>query len=81
MLALSKLVENADCVFPVDNQSLIDITNKMNYNPKNPTALRADPEPSLVKTKKSKPFDNMNNIAAHLLLNLTRYMPVTLSYC
>ena len=32
------------------------------------------PDPSVVKSKKnSKPFDSMNNIAAHLLLNLTRY--------
>ena len=39
MLALNKLCEHADCVLPVDNQSLIDIVNKLTVNTKGKNSL------------------------------------------
>jgi tubulin epsilon len=75
VLAINKLIEHADCVLPIDNQSLMDIASKITATSKGvhkteseATSFGAD------KSKRSKPFDSMNNIAAHLLLNLTRYV-------
>jgi tubulin epsilon len=62
VLALNHLAEYADCVFPIDNQSLIEICNRMVANGKQ----KDDPK------DKKKAFGTMNNIAAHLMLNLTR---------
>lgn len=77
VLSLNQLIENSDCVLPIDNQSLIDICNKVDsetkndnkkssVNPKNKNVLEVDqPE------KKKKPYDKMNGLIAHLLSNLT----------
>jgi tubulin epsilon len=70
ILALNQLIDHADCVLPIDNQSLIDISNKLIYGAKGYQKVETQPA-SVVKTKKSHPFDTMNTIAANLLLNLT----------
>uniref|UniRef100_A0A3B3Q4I1 Tubulin epsilon 1 n=1 Tax=Paramormyrops kingsleyae TaxID=1676925 RepID=A0A3B3Q4I1_9TELE len=78
VLAMRELSERADCVLPVDNQSLVEIVNKIRY-------MSHQGKPGHVIKKDStvisgqggacgaeKPFDAMNNIVANLLLNLTR---------
>jgi tubulin epsilon len=61
VLSLGQLIEHSDCVLPIDNQSLMDITNR----------IHVKSSKSLTSETQGKPFDGMNNIAAHLLLNLT----------
>lgn len=59
VLATRELTEHADCVIPVDNDSLIDIVSRC--------------ENSTTKKKEDErcPFDSMNTIVANLILNLT----------
>ncbi|CAG5950521.1 unnamed protein product, partial [Menidia menidia] len=77
VLAMKELTEHADCVLPVENQSLMDIVNKIKL-------LSHAPKPGLMVKRDStlasgqgglcgaeKPFDAMNNIVANLLLNIT----------
>lgn len=88
ILSINQLCQHADCVMPIDNQSLIDISRRI--ADKKDTALAREgagsaiPGPSsssvtaasaaAKENKKSKPFDGMNAIAAQLLLNLTASM-------
>ncbi len=61
--ATQKLIEFADCVFPIDNDSLLSITEgKGNLFEKKE------------KEDKKKIFFKMNTIVAHLLSNLTSSM-------
>uniref|UniRef100_A0A672SYJ7 Tubulin epsilon 1 n=1 Tax=Sinocyclocheilus grahami TaxID=75366 RepID=A0A672SYJ7_SINGR len=79
VLAMKELTEHADCVLPVDNQSLVDIVGKIQHMSntgklgcaikKNCTIISG--QGGVVKVE--KPFDAMNNIVANLLLNITRY--------
>ncbi|KAG7460682.1 hypothetical protein MATL_G00201350 [Megalops atlanticus] len=77
VLAMHELTEHADCVLPVENQSLVDIVNKirhMAHSGKPGCVIRKDS--TLISgqggvTGPAKPFDAMNNIVANLLLNLT----------
>ncbi|XP_014906037.1 tubulin epsilon chain isoform X1 [Poecilia latipinna] len=77
VLAMRELTEHADCVLPVENQSLVDIVNKISL-------MSHDAKPGCVLKKEStvtsgqggvspteRPFDAMNNIVANLLLNIT----------
>ncbi|CAF0736715.1 unnamed protein product, partial [Didymodactylos carnosus] len=74
VLATQKLIEYADCVLPIDNDSLITIINRI-YSSSSTT--NKDQQQTLIndgatgKKTKQKPFDEMNNIVANLLLNLT----------
>eukprot|EP00462_Mataza_sp_D1_P026532 CAMPEP_0175125944 /NCGR_PEP_ID=MMETSP0087-20121206/3581_1 /TAXON_ID=136419 /ORGANISM="Unknown Unknown, Strain D1" /LENGTH=463 /DNA_ID=CAMNT_0016407805 /DNA_START=34 /DNA_END=1422 /DNA_ORIENTATION=- len=72
VLSLAKLIEHADCVLPIHNQSLIDICNKI-YEPSQGRGKKL--ENQLISEKKSKSkakaFDDMNTLGAHLLCNLT----------
>ncbi|XP_072411857.1 tubulin epsilon chain isoform X2 [Chiloscyllium punctatum] len=77
VLAMKELTEHADCVLPIENQSLIDIVNKINQmanSGKSASAIKLQSTlisgQSKVK-RQEKPFDAMNNIVANLLLNLT----------
>ncbi|XP_036920963.1 tubulin epsilon chain isoform X2 [Sturnira hondurensis] len=78
ILAMKELNEHADCVLPIDNQSLFDIISKIDLMV-NSGKLGTTVKPkSLVtssagafKKQQGKPFDAMNNIVANLLLNLT----------
>ncbi|XP_031141497.1 tubulin epsilon chain isoform X2 [Sander lucioperca] len=77
VLAMRELTEHADCVLPVENQSLVDIVDKikhMSHGGKPGSAIKRDStiisgQGGLSGTE--KPFDAMNNIVANLLLNIT----------
>ena len=80
LLSLNQLIENADCVLPIDNQSLLDICNRVesetskenkssyNTSSKNKNILEVKATNS---NKKMAPYDKMNSIISHLLCNLT----------
>ena len=71
ILTLNALTEYADCVIPMENQALYDITTKIAH------AKGAKPGSAVtdVPGKGSPmPWDQMNNIAAHVLANLTSGM-------
>ncbi|XP_012500539.1 PREDICTED: tubulin epsilon chain [Propithecus coquereli] len=78
ILAMKELNEHADCVLPIDNQSLFDIISKIDLvvnsgkldTTVKPKSLVISSAGALKKQQK-KPFDAMNNIVANLLLNLT----------
>ncbi|MBN3326732.1 TBE protein, partial [Atractosteus spatula] len=77
VLAMRELTEHADCVLPIENQSLVDIVNKikqMAYSGKPGAVIKQDS--TIISgrggvSSLEKPFDAMNNIVANLLLNLT----------
>ncbi|XP_071804090.1 tubulin epsilon chain-like [Asterias amurensis] len=86
VLAMHQLTEYADCVLPVENQALSEICEKINQalptdnfgkrvygatgKAKAGTAISSSDAGS-GKKGSEKPFDQMNNIVANLLLNLT----------
>ncbi|RDD38371.1 Tubulin epsilon chain [Trichoplax sp. H2] len=82
ILAMKELTDNADCVMPIDNQSLIDICNRISNV--TATASRGISKKQIksestitnshggkTKSSQARPFDGMNNIVANLLLNMT----------
>uniref|UniRef100_H3B4K5 Tubulin epsilon chain n=1 Tax=Latimeria chalumnae TaxID=7897 RepID=H3B4K5_LATCH len=78
VLAMKELTEHADCVLPIENQSLVDIVNKINQmaNSGKPGASLKQSSSTIASNcggikGQEKPFDAMNNIVANLLLNLT----------
>nr|XP_031535991.1 tubulin epsilon chain isoform X2 [Vicugna pacos] len=78
ILAMKELNEHADCVLPIDNQSLFDIISKIELMMNSGKLGTVIKPKSLVtssagtsKKRQEKPFDKMNNIVGNLLLNLT----------
>ncbi|XP_061562900.1 tubulin epsilon chain [Cololabis saira] len=77
VLAMRELTEHADCVLPVENQSLVDMVNKINamsHGAKPGSVIRRDGTLASGRgglAGAEKPFDAMNNIVANLLLNIT----------
>ncbi|XP_014734789.1 PREDICTED: tubulin epsilon chain isoform X2 [Sturnus vulgaris] len=78
VLAMKELNEHADCVLPIENESLFQIVNKIHQMINSGKLGSTVKQNSLVtsnagsaKTLQVKPFDAMNNIVANLLLNLT----------
>ncbi|KAF8561415.1 hypothetical protein P879_10192 [Paragonimus westermani] len=82
VLGLGQLTESADCVLPIDNSALANIVNRLKeagvkqVSRSHPITEKAKsnwPAATLSKTTitKTKPFDDMNNIVATMLLNLT----------
>nr|XP_045011555.1 tubulin epsilon chain isoform X2 [Jaculus jaculus] len=78
ILAMKELEEHADCVLPIDNQSLFDIISKIDLVVNSGKSGAVVKPESLVtsndgalKRRHKKPFDAVNNIVANLLLNLT----------
>ena len=70
VLSLNHLINYADCVLPVDNESLIEIVNKVkNQNKK--TSKNIFGNSKELNEKAKKPYDEMNSIIAHLLSSLT----------
>lgn len=67
---MKELIDNADCVLPIDNQSLIDLCGKIDQITKN-SKVKSSINQVSTKKKQEKPFDKMNNIAAHLITHLT----------
>lgn len=92
MFALYELQKNADCVFPIDNEALLNICRQIENPYKGKVPLKTDStyieenKTNIVKgsklnepgaeQKKSKPFDKMNTIIAHLLSNLTWFLNI-----
>lgn len=95
MFALYELQKNADCVFPIDNQALLNICNQIENPYKGKVPLKVESKDieenknNIIKgskltepgaeNKKSKPFDKMNTIIAHLLSNLTWYPTIIIN--
>ncbi|XP_078600769.1 tubulin epsilon chain-like [Branchiostoma floridae x Branchiostoma japonicum] len=80
VLAMHQLTEHADCVLPIENQSLVDIFNMVNQAASKTSKISSTSKVKGGSTVTSdmggikgqeKPFDKMNNIVANLLLNLT----------
>ncbi|XP_076027111.1 tubulin epsilon chain [Genypterus blacodes] len=73
VLAMRELTEHADCVLPVENQSLVDIVNKIRHMSDGRTGagIRKESSISCGRGGTEKPFDALNNIVANLLLNIT----------
>ncbi|XP_051853520.1 tubulin epsilon chain isoform X2 [Antechinus flavipes] len=79
VLAMKELNEHADCVLPIENESLFDIVSKINQmvtsgkpgTTVKPESLVTSNEGGIKKKPQKKPFDTMNNIVGNLLLNLT----------
>ncbi|KAM8998862.1 tubulin epsilon chain-like [Sarcophilus harrisii] len=79
VLAMKELNEHADCVLPIENESLFDIVSKINQmvtsgkpgQTVKPESLVTSNEGGIKKKPQKKPFDTMNNIVGNLLLNLT----------
>ncbi|XP_071469215.1 tubulin epsilon chain isoform X4 [Marmota flaviventris] len=78
ILAMKELNEHADCVLPIDNQSLFDIISKIDLMVNSGKLGKTVKPKSLItssagtfKKQHKRPFDAMNNIVANLMLNLT----------
>ncbi|KAJ3270606.1 Tubulin epsilon chain [Terramyces sp. JEL0728] len=76
ILTLSKLVQNVDCILPLDNESLFNIYEKVsNLKKKKSASTLTDNGSATCKIydrSKNAAFNTMNNIVANLLLNMTR---------
>jgi len=64
VLAMHNLTESADCVLSIENQALLRIVQKMSMKSTNEKL-------SGEKKGETKAFDEMNDIVANLLVNLT----------
>ncbi|XP_029824422.2 tubulin epsilon chain isoform X2 [Ixodes scapularis] len=70
VFALEKITEFADCSCPVENEALMNVCNRiLKMGLKTKTTLASSKDSILCQ--KARPFDQMNNIVANLLLNLT----------
>ncbi|TPX72319.1 hypothetical protein SpCBS45565_g00622 [Spizellomyces sp. 'palustris'] len=85
ILSLSKLINTADCVLPMENQALLDIYERVIAQTQGPSnrqkksAITDSGDNAFsgmcgLGPRKSHPFDAMNNIAANLLMNMTSSM-------
>ena len=70
VLSLNHLINYADCVLPVDNESLIEIVNNVKSQNKK-TSKNIFGNKNDINEKGKKPYDEMNSIIAHLLSSLT----------
>ncbi|XP_002128990.2 tubulin epsilon chain [Ciona intestinalis] len=79
VLAMKELTEKADCVMPINNESLMNICNKIQHTLPRKEKIQSGSKitsgvGSLGGSKnKEKPFDHMNNIVANMLLNMTSH--------
>ncbi|CAN8027048.1 unnamed protein product [Ixodes persulcatus] len=70
VFALEKITKFADCSCPVENEALMSVCNRiLKMGLKTKTTLASSKDSVLCQ--KARPFDQMNNIVANLLLNLT----------
>lgn len=67
VLSLNQLINHADCVLPIDNQSLLEICENVEKESKKDKNILDNVEGE----KKKKPYDKMNSIISHLLSDLT----------
>jgi len=78
VLAMHELTECADCVLPINNESLASLCNRI-YDAKDMKKGKSVVKSSTVTSgagslgsgQNEKPFDHMNNIVANLILNMT----------
>lgn len=70
VFALEKITKFADFACPVENKALIDICNRI-IKVKASTKQSITSSTGSVLGQKARPFDQMNNIVANLLLHLT----------
>lgn len=68
ILSLNELTQHSDCVLPLENQALYDMCQLVNSLEKKKDVVRS------ISGEDSKPFDQMNDIAASILTNLTSSM-------
>uniref|UniRef100_H2Z470 Tubulin/FtsZ GTPase domain-containing protein n=1 Tax=Ciona savignyi TaxID=51511 RepID=H2Z470_CIOSA len=75
VLAMKELTENADCVLPINNESLMNICNKIHQAQpgkiKKESTIASGVGSVGGNKKNEKPFDHMNNIVANMILNMT----------
>lgn len=64
LLATRELIDYATCVFPIENEALIDICNAQLRKKENMDQINYNIS--------CKPFQDMNSIIANILLHLTR---------
>ena len=64
-------MKHADCSLPIDNQSLLNIVDKVEEMVSKGTGQKEVSKGSEITGKQKKPYDKMNNIIANLLSNLT----------
>lgn len=64
LLATQELINYATCVFPIENQSLLDICNSQ--------LNKKDNMHQIMYNNLCKPFQDMNSIIVNMLLHLTR---------
>jgi tubulin epsilon len=74
LLALNKLTEHADCVLPMENQALLDITHRIQSAAKTMKKGTGIHDQYSSKAAKQRAFDTMNNIVANVMLNMTSSM-------
>ncbi|KAI8911752.1 tubulin, epsilon 1 [Gorgonomyces haynaldii] len=80
LLSLAKITEAADCILPVDNQSLFDIYDKISKKPDTGTQGKrlgtsiVDNTIHDPKKSKIKAYEAMNQIVSNMLLNMTSSM-------
>lgn len=67
VLSLNQLINHADCVLPIDNQSLLEICQNVEKESKKTKKTIIENQDKV----KKKPYDQMNNIISHLLCDLT----------
>ncbi|KAI3659851.1 hypothetical protein MP638_006189 [Amoeboaphelidium occidentale] len=73
VLALNSLCEHSECVFPVDNEALYSITNKLNSE----TSKKVRSLDVSRKGSTKPDFDGMNSIITQMLLGITAPMRFT----
>ncbi|CAN7998819.1 unnamed protein product [Ixodes hexagonus] len=71
VFALEKITEFADCSCPVENEALMGICNRILKMETKTRSTLTNCNGSSLLGQKACPFDQMNNILANLLLNLT----------
>lgn len=74
MFSLNELINHADCVFPIENSALGAIVNRLDTLKSQADVKTNSKISQSEEKKKGQAFDNMNNIVAHLLSNLTSSM-------
>lgn len=62
--AACELREHADCVFPIENQALLEMSKSLH-------PIKRISSPPNVSANSPKPFDEMNSLAAQMVANLT----------
>lgn len=80
ILALAQLSEHADCVMPVDNRALADITTRVQQAAAGKAKGKVVLKGSAVdgaecegaeRERKQRAFDTMNAVVANVMLNVT----------